>query len=559
MIIVTRWVLLLRSALLTVVVTLFSMLASAACDCGSTDLENVCKGNSVSLTRGTSTITFQFECDGGECRCGRFANGYDYWVAPDNDGGDVSITGMTPEAIGSGADLRHGWIANPSTNAWGLDGRNYGGGTGDPLNPSAGAPAILNTSKGPVSVLKAKSLTGTGTSCTSRDVDGNERMCFAHVEVLTLMPRVPEGNGSSVLRPAWYGTTKSAVRVADVDLSFMPKLKPARPSGLMLTDWTKALSIVESVKFDWPGSYLAAQTAHAKWNYDGVKSGYTPGPHGDALEAFAMLLVDDSGNEAKKRLLALRVVQWGEDTIQIMKYHPLKSGRTYAGWPADGGHKVARYGPALFAAAAINDGGKRLEMFRLIKNSELERQTFPELNQHFQGKTQVLYGANSVSGGTVYYLTTSNTIIADPEGTQDGHGMCPGVYQDIAFPAMWTQAVVLKSMPKTAEVMDERYFAYVKRMVDKGTVCDDVSKSGLKPFGQCVAGADAGLVCHSNAHCPGSTCSYVPANYSNSQYNSILAQNVWFQYNGCLMDGTCSSGGPLSSAIPPAAPQLLVE
>ena len=77
------------------------------CDCPSTSSEEPCLGTTVSyVLQGDeslppSAITFQFECDGGPCACGRFGNEHDYWVAPVSVGGQVRIVSMSPETVGA--------------------------------------------------------------------------------------------------------------------------------------------------------------------------------------------------------------------------------------------------------------------------------------------------------------------------------------------------------------------------------------------------------------------------------------------------------------------------
>ena len=55
----------------------------SGCDCGSTNSASPCTGTSVtkslSDSRVSSQIKFNFTCSDGACRCGKFANGHDFW------------------------------------------------------------------------------------------------------------------------------------------------------------------------------------------------------------------------------------------------------------------------------------------------------------------------------------------------------------------------------------------------------------------------------------------------------------------------------------------------
>ena len=78
------------------------MFVKASCDCGSTDENNPCTGQSIGVTvtaktpnGGTavdSVYNWSFNSGGGDANCGQFANG-DYWVSP--AAGPVSYTHLT--------------------------------------------------------------------------------------------------------------------------------------------------------------------------------------------------------------------------------------------------------------------------------------------------------------------------------------------------------------------------------------------------------------------------------------------------------------------------------
>lgn len=100
--------------------------ALSGCDCGSTDAGKPCKSQFVEYIAGTSKIRFDFQCSGGDCKCGKFANQHDYWVAPVSANGTVHLTRMSPAVIGTPGEgnYRNGWVVNPDDQTKvGLDGR----------------------------------------------------------------------------------------------------------------------------------------------------------------------------------------------------------------------------------------------------------------------------------------------------------------------------------------------------------------------------------------------------------------------------------------------------
>ncbi len=193
-------------------------LAQADCGCGSTDPLSACMGRSASYEVGGSTIEFQFRCDGGDCRCGQFANQHDYWVAPSSDGGTVTITGMTPAQTGSGSGLTNGAVADPSStdHFQGWNGAlDYDG------SLTVKVPYVVNTSSvgRPVVLMKASSHSSNTSGHTKCN---DERMCLEHVEALTIVPSPP----GDAFRPPYFGTEKPMIPASRFDMSVLPSLAP---------------------------------------------------------------------------------------------------------------------------------------------------------------------------------------------------------------------------------------------------------------------------------------------------------------------------------------------
>jgi len=553
---------------------------TAACDCGSTSSAAPCEGQSVSLTRGDSTITFDFQCNGGDCYCGKFANEYDYWVSPKQGGsGVVEITRMMPDAYittpqsSSDTGLRNGWISNPiDFESHGMDGRYLRDDPADhdygiPIAPSSSIPYVINTTAGgwdTETILKGHSA-NTGGNCRSDDtVHDFLRMCYYHVEVLTVLGSVPSNAGSTVMRPAYFGTDKSLVNVSEIHFERLPEMpvpeRPAPGGKAVLRNWDSALSALESVKPDWGGVSISGNEGiHPYFNLDELAdSGRTEvylGPYYD--NAFQILFEASGADIAKRDLLRIHFVQYGLDILSMIKYGAGKPGdnHDYGGWwPAAGGYGMGRYAPALITAALIDNKGF-VELMNDRKSSALKRQTFANTNQIFPGQTQVLYGCESVAGGRSYATAKCR---ADPNGLADKYdGGCPGEYQGGTFPTFWAEANMIRLVPAAKAIAWQPFLDYVARITDLGPDGGFVGNCNEREIGRCIGGPNDGWVMlASNDVCPGATASAGDSRSSNASMrspseNSWSSMNAWYVYDDCYLDcsctgmeGLCNGGGP---------------
>jgi hypothetical protein len=552
-----------------------SQVVRADCSCGSTDSAAPCTGNTVSLVRGSSTVSFSFQCGGGECACGKFANQWDFWVAPKQAGEAVAIIDISPATTGAAdTTLRSGWIANPrDADSSGIDGRLGANGTGTPLVPTAGNPFVVGSGAPSVtSIVKGISKNPTG-ACTDTAPDGTRRFCFDQIEVLTVLTSVPDGAGSAVLRPPYFGPPgqKQAIPVNQIRFDLLSAIRrPVRPDGAVVSpNFTpdQAVDYVKGFKIDWGLDYPSTQNFKASTSFSGQSMGYSPGPWGRYWDAMHWIALDGIPDD-RKRLLAIWAVQHGEDVLSIARNYKYQNGP----WVPNGGHSVGRYGLAVLAAALIQDGGQRSAWLQNESTSAVGRQRFAETGQIQKSEVtgKVTYGAMSVSGGKTFgdCSTQLNPINADPNGLVDNSKIryagtnCTlgslGSYQDTSFPAMWSQYNLLSAIPTARRIAYPVGIAYVQRMTGLGAA--SLNDQYDPPLAVCAAGVSAGRYCFTSADCAGQTCTNRRPNLSDPNYNSYVSANMWYQYKDCYTTDSCpGSALPKSTAVPPASPALQVQ
>lgn len=541
----------------------------SGCDCDSSQSDSPCMGNSVSYTRGrpdlpSSTIEFRFQCDGGACACGKFANRYDYWVAPLVAGGGVEIVGMSPAATGAAdASLRSGWVANPSAtlNSTFMDGRlgdmTY---TGQPLNPDTSTPLAINTAQVPVTTLvKSHSLLETGsTSCGGADTTtGISRHCFWQAGVLNVLHQVPPNAGTTILRPPLTGKEKPLHSVSLIDFSALPNLAyPARNDGTVVTGktWEVALDLMAPPKVEWgaTGNWPYWQYMPPMYNFSMHKSGYPPRTMSDLLDSMQLLAIDGAGHEAQKRLLTIRSVQWGLDY-----YYMWKANGYGALYKPNGGHAVGRYLPTVIAAALM--GGSlgtemKSDMLR-VNNGTGDKCGFdiPGELFHWSDTGRVLYGYFNIEGCGTYnnYTRQTNSNYVDPNHIGDNGRLevnkdndeadvnsCSGAYQSITVGPTQTTANLIRAIPAARDIAYDHMLTYINRMYDNGYYCSEdhlPAEKYVSAFGRCDGGTNAGEQCRNKSDCGGSACIG-----NRNQYTSWMARNMWEKYKDCYDTKSCS-------------------
>lgn len=335
----------------------------------------------------SASVGFEFDCDGGPCLCGMFADRRSFWVAPPpGSTGIVDINGFSPqrcsectEASGTGVDLRDGWLDTPTGDVSqyrGMDGRLGSVGQPEPLVPTHDNPYSIDTTRdGYVArmIVKGDSNLDTGVDCRDADASPERpttRMCLEYFNAVAVLARAPENDGATVLRPAIYGgdaTQKKLISTSQIDLSILPAMKiEARPStgAPVGQGWDASLEALTEPKmewfFDWPGTEVGTAGRNSSTSVETVENGYGPTKHRSVNEALLWLTFDDSqfgGTQEKKQLLAIRAVQLGMDICGAIVYGGSEDEAPgeFGSWPANGGHNVGRYARPVVAAAMLDD------------------------------------------------------------------------------------------------------------------------------------------------------------------------------------------------------------
>ncbi len=328
--------------LLVLLLFTHTALSQSGCACGSTDPKNSCRGKEVKYTRQGQTIGFQFNCDGGACACGRFANDWDYWVAPIRAGGTVKITRMTPDAINPGTSkLRHGAQRDPKARAGqGFTSLQPGGVNRMEkldLSQSVNPPIAIDTRAlgRPTTILKAIDLKE---RCNEAD-----RQCLSYVETLTVLLKPP----GKVFRPPYFGTEKPLYPASQLDLSKLSNLPPLKTT----MSWDAALEAVRSVHLV-HSRRSNQQGMTAAVNHQ-VKRGYDQFPNLVLNKAMLKLVEAPGSSQAKKQkeALARHVVQQGIDRFHFHN-KPLNGGICGA-WEGAGGFNGGNLMPIILAAVML--------------------------------------------------------------------------------------------------------------------------------------------------------------------------------------------------------------
>ena len=548
-----------------------------ACEVLASSCDTSGRGRSVTYTTNNqqpSTITFEFSCDGGDCRCGRFATGWDYWVAPMTKGGKVTITAMKPNQTGSGLGFRNGYVIDPSSRmSQGFDGRPSDAAWS--FAPPKAPPFDLVTKDAlPQVILKARSNAGSDNCNKSKGADKTieaTRTCLVQVESLTVLASPPPNNGATVLRPPYYGKGYKPMHdVSNVNLGLLPEL----PFYRAALGWDRALARLRSPAVDYFGfsrfheSFAPAETHDFSATKD-VNAAYpgkwTPAANEPYLQL--TLAASTAADRAKKRQLALRGIQRGSDLYAIIYHSYRNGGSPDEGWGAAGyGH--GRVGPIVFAATLLNKKtgtDPKDNWIALLKGLETtpgRRSAYSEIAQiRFDSETKPatpLFGTAQPCGG-------GSRTCADPAGNIDGGGgpaaLCPAAYQGYQSWSGWfAEATWIRLIPAVDAAFPHRDFLrYIDRMAMYGdfapggkhaslggTVCNYggdtryASEDGINPIAKCKGGTMNGKVCNESSQCGGGSC--IRPKQSNAPWNindSYFARVMWEAYRDCSSKGTC--------------------
>ena len=314
----------------------------------------------------------RFELD-GSYTCGHFVTG-DPWVVPNEPGGKVTITEMTPSAYGAACDPtgHHGWEVNPAVGSrQALDdrisGTNYDEGR-MPCLPYAASPGD--------SILKTVSWNVASATSSWRPADTTSSTALDRAAVLTVLAGPPPADA---FRPPYAGPDKPIYRLSQLDLSRLPKLAPVEHMPSM----AEVRAIFNGPWLDhivqWPGRQI-----HPAKNMRNRHDPSNPADYGAEIGRAigeAVLRSLHGENDAEKLEIVVPVVQYGIDL-----FHQLQQG---AYWRARGGHGHGRKLPILFAGKLLGDE-------RMLAIGQSHR-TRGECGMVFSEDGQTYYGQDGVA------------------------------------------------------------------------------------------------------------------------------------------------------------------
>ena len=472
------------------------------CNCGSIDPANPCTGTSVSYTREGETIAFEFNCDGGDCQCGQFANKWDFWVAPNAPGADVTITAMTPTASGSGSTYQDGAQFGPTNMASlnGFDGRSliHRFGTYD-ASMSLTPPVIVNPSTlgRPEVIMKAIS--------DFTYAQDPEAQFLTYVETLTILDE-PPGN---VFRPAYYGTDKVMYSAVGFDVSSMSSVTPTAST----ISWDTAYERVKSVH---PQHYVEGENSRygyaARINTQ-MSRGYD-GYYGSVMIPVLLKLTEAVTDDdiAKKDLVARGVTQAGIDLWAIHheggRVNPTTGTKNFesancGAFQPNGGMNQGRLAPILFANALLGeDWHTQMDATLSTPNGKLcfgETGYIQPVSVTSGGKNIPLFGTQLGNLGIYAYYSHANcNNIADDFLTDGGGALCgsPTAYQACcthgnwlgAAMAIWLTPTVYDNFPANAM----HWLTYVDRTRADGVSVGSEFGSYSTPANFDITGFDSG-------------------------------------------------------------------
>lgn len=197
--------------------------AWSSCDCGSIDVDNPCTGQSITVTVKAGTpnggtaidnvYKWTFNSEGGDARCGQFANG-DYWIAPNEGKNSVTV-----KEISSPSHSRYITAdANPTTESTGLmTGANNYGNYNSENNILPKLPISYTSTTSILAAIQRNE--STEGNCGTSAIKGE---CIDSYNVVTILPEVPEKAGAETIRPNITGETKEILTFDDFDFTRLP-------------------------------------------------------------------------------------------------------------------------------------------------------------------------------------------------------------------------------------------------------------------------------------------------------------------------------------------------
>ncbi len=328
----------------------------AACNCESSDAANPCTGQSISVTvnattinganSANSTFAWVFNSNGGDARCGQFANG-DYWIAPASGQSTVTITGVTTTSPGTiSAD------ADPVMESMGLlsGTKNYGNyNSAENIIPNL--PISYSTTTSLVAAIQRNE--ATEGNCGTAGIVGE---CVDAYDVVTVLPSVPENAGSTVIRPNITGASKVMLSLSDFDFTKIPTysfLTGTNSAGYeaMRQRWSHSTDIFALNSYTggtWKSYSEGGRAFRSHILIDDYAAGVANQLHSDIANVLSA-----SGTLADKQAAIAAILSYGLDMYYSF-FHT--SGNAVRKWGSGAGQHLGKFTPAVFMAAIEKTG-----------------------------------------------------------------------------------------------------------------------------------------------------------------------------------------------------------
>lgn len=457
------------------VIVFFSSTAKAACDCGSVDSANPCTGQSIAVTVKAGTpnggtaldnaYKWTFNSEGGDARCGQFANG-DYWIAPAENKSDITITEISstshPTLIT--ADI------NPHPGKVGLlDGSPAWSKYDSAENIIPLLPTNISTARSIVAAIQRDE--AREGACGAPSTIGS---CVDSYHVITVLTSVPENAGNTVLRPNIAGETKELISLSELDLTRVPEISFFPTStAIELADITRRWShSVGSIGVYWStnGTIWHPTTSENVEEYRAYNAHILIGNYGAGAanmlhNDIARIFSSNIDREDKIQPLAA-ILAYGLDL-----YHAIYSTSSgyYTKWGTGAGQHLGRYTAPVLLAALEKDGS-RGDILRAVPATVQQSLQPQELAQLHSGPHGVVWGddegitrywtelayANCYDGQVgICNASYGQKTAKDPYHYIDGPAGKPGTsYFPIGYAGILNFAAIMHMMPEFRSVVN---------------------------------------------------------------------------------------------------------
>lgn len=366
--------------------------------------------NEISIVRDGISFTFSISCDNGPCQTGLFLTG-DPWVVPNNPGGAVVISAITPSAPLNGAMVNPDLVRDPDNPAAYLpfDQQKQGLLSGyshyDPeLDLMNRLPYAAH---GNESILK---IAGSNQGCGTPAISSG---CVQSAAVLTVLDTPPPLGGATTFRPPLHGAWKPQYTSDFVRLNRLPQLPQATNSDPLVLDSAFGFERWRAPQVELYhkglGEFHRATVPHLS------QTPYAADQARDFIEDLTKVFGEES--EQEKAMAVYSLIQKGIDNYAVYKMGiPFGSGA---------GQHQGKKPPIVFFAAIYDDQELLVDVRSMASNQFLLDNGF------FQEDSQIRMGNSGMAiwGDTqgVHWYFSRMYPKVDGKGTQaDPYGYIDG-------------------------------------------------------------------------------------------------------------------------------------